>query len=359
MALSHPGGELPSLMRAFIRGDDMDDGASEFSLSQAMEDFYLDADVFLDDSDDDSDDDSSSDEDTASDAKAGNETDDDDDNDDDDALGTTANVAFTNCDHYRPSDLPAMPVIRVHAHGTTRRPNKLTVLEKLMKHSHDIHSKDVYGNTAMHWACHGLNTIPDVDEYARRLLLRLSKELAKRDLFNEDPLAYNKKKRKQRKKRLAKNQTRRRNGLAPLPSPPEENMAMEKIERCILDIKRQLDAKESQRQNRCLALIERLQKYGGYGMLSQQNYEGLSPLHFAARTCQHPLLADSLIHGHQKSKLAMQLGMAEIFESVRDAAQKLLECDRVTLFLSDPSNSTLWSVVADRSFPIKLPWDKG
>ena len=87
--------------------------------------------------------------------------------------------------------------------------------------------------------------------------------------------------------------------------------------------------------------------------------KGLSPLHFAARTCRHPLLADSLIHGFQKAKLAMQLGMAEIFESVRDAAQKLLECDRVTLFLADPADSTLWSVVADKSLPIKLPWDQG
>ena len=342
MALSHRGAALPSLMRAYIRGDGSEAAAAgsginsnDLTLTEAMDRFYLSPNIF-DDSDSQEDDDDIQDVDQKS-----------------ASFIEQAKQKQIESESFHPRDLPAMPIIRTFAHGSKRKPTKLSVIESMMSHTHDVHSRDVYGNTAMHWACHGLNTIPDVDEYAKRLLNRLSKELnlrRKEKGTNTEQLEYQETKRKRAKKKKRKNQ--QDNGGI-------EQLTKAQLARYIIDLKRQLDMKDSQRQNRCLALIERLQKHGGAPMLSQQNYEGLSPLHFAARTCQHPLLADSLIHGYQKSKLTMQLGMAEIFESVRDATQKLLECDRVTLFLADPSNSTLWSVVADSSFPIQLPWDSG
>ena len=346
--LSHRGAQLPSLMRAYIRGDaNFTAESKELTLEQAMDRFYLDPNLF---------DDSSSDEDTNNDEEGENDTKKDTTmlpTEHDETKQNSSKGSLHQHELFRPNDLPEMPIIRTYAHGSTRKPTKLAVIEKLMDHSHDVHSRDVYGNTAMHWACHGLATIPDVDEYAKRLLNRLSRELNLRKKQTGtmlERLEYSKIKRKHQKKRIKKGQTQ---------IPIEETLSIEELTTIIVDIHRQLATKDSQRQNRCLALIERLQKHGGASMLSQLNYAGLSPLHFAARTCHHPLLADSLIHGYQKSKLTMQLGMAEIFESVRDATQKLLECDRVTLFLADPSNSTLWSIVADKSLPIKLPWDKG
>ena len=251
---------------------------------------------------------------------------------------------------FLPSGLPAMdlsPVqVRATRLGGARRLSKLAVLQKLIASGyHNISATDVYGNNAMHWACHALNSVPDEEEYVQRLLRRgqrqaLRLEQGRKNLSavidslvdakvnddddNDNVIGSAAKQSVQ--DRLAGSQTGNLKQLQAV-------------------LWRQLTVSREQRRHRCLALVEMLQRNGG--SLTAQNYEGMSPLHFAARTCEHALLADSLIHGYQKSKLSMQLGMAEIFECIRDAAQKLLECDRVTLFLADPSTCTLWSVVAD------------
>ena len=247
-------------MRAFIRGDTRDGAVFDskmLSLEEAAKKFYHDPNLFPDSSDDDHDLSSSDDSDGNSDG--------DDCKDGETKSGQHA--GGEDKDDYRlfrPNSLPDMPKLVVRQFGKLRKPQKITVLTKLMEHSHDIHSKDAYGNNAMHWACHALNTIPDVDEYSKRLLKTLSNQLALLRLKDLNPLEYSKRKRKIKKKRIENKKD----------VPMMSQLPREKLEQYIIDIEHQLLSKESQRQNRCLALIEKLQRIGGNGMMSIRNFEG-------------------------------------------------------------------------------------
>ena len=68
-----------------------------------------------------------------------------------------------------------------------RKPDKLLLLRSLIQSKlHDTQARDFYGNTAMHWACHALNAIPDVEEYALRLLRRAHKKERRDSLMSKE-----------------------------------------------------------------------------------------------------------------------------------------------------------------------------
>ena len=321
------GSELPSLMREYIRGDPHlpPENPADIPLSQIVQHYFFLKDHFGSDSDMSSESDDEDSESAISPVfgSIGQKT----------SFERKEDRPKRSDEMYRPSQLPPMDLtpLKLHSGKGHHRIDKLQLLRSLIQSGlHDTRARDYYGNTAMHWACQALNATSDIEEYTLRLLRRGHRE-------------------EHRGTKESSSSLRQQDG--------EKQQGPYNLIDLQAGMWRQITQRQYERRNRCLALIEMLQDNGGSQI--HQNYEGMSPLHFSARTCDDALLADMLIHGHQKSKTSMQIGMAEIFESVRDASMKLLECERVTLFLADSSTSTLWSVVADQSIPIRISWAKG